>query len=187
MSNRQGSHEPAGQRQKGCSWKLQQQNAAWELLLHDLDFCSLASTAATCTNLRDMVQLHASTVALQRGASETQNSFQTCLSQHSASLAKSNQCSASSQPADHDQLDHDLQAVDGTQPGTAPSQPPGTLLYQLYLQDLWEQFLRAGSYTSALQDCTCLAVLDLQDCSVSAAIGERTGHQAPARHWFSRL
>lgn len=151
---------------KGSRWQLQQPQAAWDRLLHELDPCSLASTAACCSNLRDRVQVHVSSVALLRGASAFQDSFREFLSQHSTSLVSLSQVKASSQPADHAQPD------DSKQPGTVPSQPSGTLLHQLYLhqlylQDLWEQLVRAGSCKGALQDCTCLVVLDLQDCVIN--------------------
>jgi hypothetical protein len=126
---------------------------AHHLILQQLDQCSLACIAVTCSTLSHTVPAHTSKLAGRCWGAETGNSFHTWIQRHSSSLIDIRQCSIAGVPGNRLKL----------------QRLSGPLLRQLRLQYCDLQLGTARGCSGVLHDCTGLIALDLVHCMVQDA------------------
>jgi hypothetical protein len=140
---------------------------ALEIILQQLDPCSLASTAVTCSRLRQSIPAQISKVTVQHPRTSSGfSSFVRWLERYTPTLTNLTQCSI----------------MGRYRPGyggeTAvlrlPPQLRQLLLQTLKVQ-LGPQAGTQGSFPGVLQDCSRLTALHLQDCSAGQWLN--TQHQ----------
>jgi hypothetical protein len=125
---------------------------ALSLVLQQLDQCSLASTAVTCSTLRHAAAAATGKVEVRCSSQATYDSFVMWMEQHSSSLPKLEECSVMNQ---------------GNNAHAYLSSLPCRHLRQLHLQSLKVQLGPAsGGAEGVLQHCTRLTALSLRNCQV---------------------
>jgi Leucine-rich repeat (LRR) protein len=120
--------------------------------LQQLDQCSLASTAVTCSSLSHAVPACISKAAVGNRRPTTRESFTSWLNSHSTSPTNLTQCSVlGSMVRSSEQTLHYL---------------PCPKLRQLHLQNVKVQLGAMDGRPAVLHDCTGLTALGLQQCTV---------------------
>lgn len=137
---------------KQCmDWLLQLPKPALHLVLQQLDSCSLACTAVTCSTLSHACSNTMSKVAVSCSTPATLEDFSNWLQRHNSSLSSLQQCSIVSKTEDKPSL---------------RSLPSLSQLRQLHLSGLEVQLGPAGGFPGVLQNCTGLTALHLKGCVV---------------------
>jgi hypothetical protein len=150
-------------------------------VLQQLDQCSLASTAATCSKFRSDIPAVASKVEVTGTTLQMYASFEARLMRHSTSLTQLEQCCIKLRPSSTQDSDSDLPPPSpGSRPKGLESMPkPGLSaefslphqlpqLRQLHLQGLVVQLGPTNSSPGVLQQCNGLTALDLESCELQA-------------------
>jgi hypothetical protein len=140
-------------------------------VLQQLDLCSLASLAVSCSEFRQAIPASMCQLSVRCNSWEAFNSFSSWLQQNRANLDNMTQCSVVSiwQEKSRINVHSTLQSLFQRMPG--PSSRilhllPCPQLRQLQLKDLHVQLAPSEGCPGVLHDCTGLTSLDLQGCWV---------------------
>jgi hypothetical protein len=136
--------------QQYLDWLLQLPKPALHLVLQQLDPCTLACTAVTCSTLAHACVSTMSKAKVCCSTPQALENFTNWLQQQSSSLSSLTECSIVSTTTDKQSM----------------RSFPCPQLHKLHLSGLEVQLGLAGGFPGVLQDCTGLTALHLQDCVV---------------------
>jgi hypothetical protein len=146
---------------------LQLPDAALDLVVAQLDPCSIASMAVTCSYLSRALAATISTVAVHCTQPETFESYVSWLEQHGTSLQHLTQCSVQAYKYNHKQVNaREGKSIQCPLYDTLFRHLPCPQLRQLYIGRLKLQLEQTESYPGALGSCTGLTALNLQQCEL---------------------
>jgi hypothetical protein len=139
--------------QAAASRLLQLPAAAVDLVLQQLDQCSLASLTESCSTLRETVTAHVSKIVVHYSSLEAYNSFILWTGANNSSLTRLTQCSI-------------VDSGGSSTPRFSLYALPCPHLKQLHVQQVGLEVGPGGF----LKDCKGLTALHLQDCGLT--VGE---------------